>query len=673
MSKYLDMYVSHTKEDLDNLSDQLLSLEKNPEDHGVINECFRLAHTIKGVAATMAFKHTADLAHAMESLMDAVRSDRIKINPDIIDMLFSCVDSMNAMVDAARDGRGEPDALDLMDKIEELLAEAPVEEGRPDAPERKGAKKEKAVKAAKKEEASPEQKAAPPGAGQVRDITVEMAHGCDMPSARALVAINRLEEAGKIIEITPSMDDIETERFGGAFSCRIESTEDMDALAQKISALKGIGRVMVDGTIPKIVPQKVDATVPVQKKVTQEISSVRVKMDRLDDLLDSVGELVINKIRLSEISKTDGSPLLAEALRVLDRLTSEMQYNVLRIRMVPMETVFSKYPRMVRDLSKQTNKEIELTMIGQEIELDRTVIDRLGDLLIHLLKNSVDHGIELPEDRAKAGKRRMGTIRLLASQEQNRVMITVEDDGHGIDIDKVKKKALEKGLYTDERLGNMTPEEIIGILATPGFSTADKVTDISGRGVGLDAVKAGVESLGGQMSIDSKKGTWTKISIRLPLTLAIILAMLVRIEKDIYAISIDPIIETISISPSDIKTIGGMKVLNFRGEIVPLLYLSQVLGLTEEPLGNKAIIVEIGQSRTGIIIEELLGQQEIVVKPLDKYLRKVPFLGGATILGSGEVALILDLHGLANHAREQMRQISIEDIVMQSNGGTEIG
>jgi len=281
---------------------------------------------------------------------------------------------------------------------------------------------------------------------------------------------------------------------------------------------------------------------------------------------------------------------------------------------------------MVRDLSKDIGKDVELVMIGQEIELDRTVIDKLGDLLVHLLRNSVDHGIEPPEERVKAGKARSGVIRLSAAQEQNRVVIKVEDDGHGIDIGKIKKKALEKGLRTEEELRNMSDDEATNILATPGFSTADKVTAISGRGVGLDAVKAGVESLGGSMTIESRKGAWTRMVIRLPLTLAIILAMLVKVGKDIYAISIDPIIETISISDSEIKSIGGMKVIKHRGEIVPLLFLSQLLEVSDEQLGREAIIVEIGQKKTALVVEELLGQQEIVVKPLDKYLRRVPYL-----------------------------------------------
>lgn len=674
------MYVTHAREELENLNDKLLELEKSPEDTAVINECFRLAHTMKGMAATMTFKNAAEIAHAMESILDAVKTKRLEPSPEVMDVLFQCVDTMGSMTDIVKDKKPEPEAADLMKAINEQLATAAPEKEEEGAaptklPEEKESPKE-AKKAARgkkdRESAPPEVKETVP-AGERRTIglTIQLVQGCDMPSARAIVAIKRIESAGRITDVKPSMDDIEAEKFGGVFRIWVETSEDPDRLVKDISSLKGIHKIQQEGAPPKKIEVAKPEAPPVAppRRGMQEMASVRVKMDRLDDLLDSVGELVISKIRLSEISKNAASAPLNEALRALDRLTSELQFNVLRIRMVPIEMVFSKFPRMVRDLSKDIGKEVELVIIGQEIELDRTVIDKLGDLLIHLLRNSVDHGIEPPDERAKAGKPRVGTIRLSASQEQNRVVIKVEDDGAGFDIDKIRKKALEKGLHSEDELRQMTDEEIINILATPGFSTSDKVTNISGRGVGLDAVKSGVESLGGQMIMESKKGAWTKITIRLPLTLAIILAMMVTVGKDIYAISIDPIIETISIQDADIKTIGGMKVINFRGEVVPLLYLSQLLGSSEEALGHQAIIVELGQKRTGIVVDELLGQQEIVVKPLDKYLRKVQFLGGATILGSGDVALILDLHGLANFAREQIRHASIDFAKTQAAGG----
>ena len=480
-----------------------------------------------------------------------------------------------------------------------------------------------------------------------------------MPSARAILVIRRLEKFGRIIKLNPPIEAIESEKFGRSFNIRIETEETGDVVTATIASMKGVQRAIFTEKKPeeKHDEQKaVPAVAPTgAKKISPEIASVRVKMDRLDDLLDTVGELAISKISLLEIGKNVNDPKLAEALRILDRLTSELQYNVLRIRMVPIETVFSRFPRMIRDLSKQIGKEVDFVMEGQEIELDRTVIDKLGDLLVHLLRNSVDHGIESPEEREKVGKRPMGILRLSASQEQNRVIIKVEDDGRGIDPEKLRKKAIEKGLMTAEELNTMSDDEVMNLLATPGFSTAEKVTDISGRGVGLDAVNSGVESLGGQMTIESAKGHGAKVIIRLPLTLAIILAMLVRIGEEIYAISIDPIVETISIKDQDIKMLGGMRVIRYRNEIVPLVYLSKILDSCEEEVGHEVVIVETGQKKTGLVVEELLGQQEIVVKPLDRYLKKLQFLGGATILGSGDVALILDIGGLMAHSKERMR------------------
>jgi two-component system chemotaxis sensor kinase CheA len=593
-----------------------------------------------------------------------------------LDLFFQCVDAMGSMTDVVKDKKPEPEAAELMETIKRQVDALPPEPAEEEG-EKKVKPKAEEKKPSAKRGAAPaqeEERPAAPGDKEIAGLTIQMVQGCDLPSARALVAIKRIEAAGRVVEIRPSLDDIEADKFGGIFTVWVETSERLDKLVDDVSSLKGISKVVQERAAPKKEVAKPDApAAAAQKKGAQAITSVRVKMDRLDDLLDSVGELVINKIRLSEISKGAESPQLAEALRALDRLTTELQYNVLRIRMVPIEMVFSKFPRMVRDLSKDIGKDVELVMIGQEIELDRTVIDKLGDLLVHLLRNSVDHGIEPPEERVKAGKARTGVIRLSAAQEQNRVVIKVEDDGHGIDIVKIKKKALEKGLRTEEELRVMSDDEAINILSTPGFSTADKVTAISGRGVGLDAVKAGVESLGGSMIIESRKGAWTRMVIRLPLTLAIILAMLVKVGKDIYAISIDPIIETISISESEIKSIGGMKVIKYRGEIVPLLFLSHLLEVSDEQLGREAIIVEIGQKKTALVVEELLGQQEIVVKPLDKHLRRVPYLGGATILGSGEVALILDMHGLANYAREYVKRIPAETQDAQTGGGSANG
>jgi len=641
LSKYLDMYVTQTKEDVDAFADRLLVIENNPEDDDAINTAFRLAHTIKGNAATMMFTRTAELAHVMETLLDAVRSHIIGINQEVMDLFFRCADTLEMMIEAARQQKPEPDVSSLISQIRERI---PTEEEKTEEPTPK-----KGKKAQKKEdikEKPVKEKRDKKEERKVTGIKIELSPDCKMFSARAFIAIRRLETAGRIVDLDPPREMIESEKFDGLFTVWLETTEDAEKLANDISRLKDvIGVTLETGGPVEAAEELVPGPVAVRRDV-REIRSVRVKMDRLDDLLDSVGELVIAKIRLADIDRSIKNRELNEAILALDRLASELQYNVLRIRMVPIEVVFSKFPRMVRDLSQKMNKEIDLIIEGNEIELDRSVIDKLGDLLVHLLRNSIDHGIETPDKRKKARKRSAGTIRLSASQQQNSVIITVEDDGKGIDIDKVKKKALEKNMHTEEELEIMSDDEVIGLLARPGFSTADEVTTVSGRGVGLDAVKMGIEMLGGQMEIESTKDRGVRIVIRMPLTLAIILVMMVRIKNEIYAIPVDPIIETISINIADIKTIGGMKVINFRGEIVPLIYLSQELHIDEMPMGSEAVIVNIGQNKAGLVVEELMGQQEIVVKPLDRHLRNIACFGGATILGSGEVALIIDVTGL---------------------------
>ena len=663
------MYVTHAKEGLQDLGDKLLELEKSPEDVEIINECFRLSHTIKGMARTMTFEKTGLIAHSMENILDGVRTKRLEPSSSVIDLLFQCVDAMDTMTDAIKEKKPEPEAPDLMKRIEEQMAAIAPEEDEPESKEETVEEKTSEKPTEKKVEKKAEKKKADAIEEKKSEATVKkepeekkklikvvgfkikLIQACDMPSARALLVIKRIEKKGRIIDSNPSIDDIEAEKFGRIFSVWAESSEDADILLKDILKMKWIESADIDEKTLSKTERKDGQDI---KKSVPDIASVRVKMDRLDDLLDSVGELVINKISLLEMSKTIGSPRMAEALRSLDRLTSELQYNVLRIRMVPIDTVFSRFPRMVRDLARQMGKEVDFVIEGQEIELDRTVIDKLGDLIVHLLRNSIDHGIETTSEREKAGKGKIGTLKLSAAQEQNRVMIRVEDDGRGVDPEKIRKKALEKGLYLEDQLRVMTDQELIDILGKPGFSMAEKVTEISGRGVGLDAVKAGVESLGGQMMIESVKGQGTKIIIRLPLTLAIILAMLVKISNETYAISVDPIVETVSVKDSDIKTIGGMPVIKFREDVVPLIYLSEILGVKEKTASHEVIIIEIGQKRFGFVIDEVLGQQEIVVKPLDKHLRKVQFLGGATILGSGEVALIIDMVGLTNYLKDKI-------------------
>lgn len=665
LTKYLDNYILQTKEELENLSNAFLIIENNPEDKEAIDECFRFAHTIKGNAATMMFNKTAELAHSLENLLDAVRSNRLEINPIIMDTIFQCIDTLELLIEKSKDKTFELDISDIMNRIQDHIsdseepkkgkkakrakkapAKARAEKGKKKAP-RKKSKKEEIVERATT--------VMPDDSKEVIGVSVRLAKNCNMKSARSFIALRRLESMGRVMEISPSRELIESEKFDGKFVAWIRTEEKKSAIIMNLSSIKDVEEIaIIEGKPDEAKGLSANASSAAAKKSMKEIQSIRVKMNRLDDLLDCVGELVISKIQLAEIGKEVESRPLNEAIQSLDRLASELQFNVLRIRMVPIEVVFSRFPRMIRDLSRQMGKDIELVMEGHEIELDRSVMDKLGDLLVHMIRNSIDHGIENIKERIELGKNPTGTIRLSASQEQNRVVIIIEDDGRGINIGKVRKKALESGLRNSTELNSMRDEEVINLLGVPGFSTAEEVTNISGRGVGLDAVKSGIDSLGGQMEIESQFGNGTRITLSLPLTLAIIVAMMVRVKNDVFAIPIDPIIETVSVNESDLKLLGGMKVIKFRGEVTPLIYLSRALGVAPEDSGSAAIIVSISHRKSGIVVDELLGQQEIVVKPLDSQLRECSFFGGATILGSGEVALILDVLGLIRHSQGQI-------------------
>jgi two-component system chemotaxis sensor kinase CheA len=377
---------------------------------------------------------------------------------------------------------------------------------------------------------------------------------------------------------------------------------------------------------------------------------VRVDIDKLDSLLNLVGELVINKTRLEQIGITHRLTDLVETIEQMDRVTTDLQNVVMKVRMVPVGQVFNRFPRMVRDLSRELNKEINLIIQGEETELDRTVIDEIGDPLVHLLRNSIDHGIEHPDERVAKGKNPVGEVRLIASHEGNNVVILVEDDGKGINAEVIKQKAMEKGLITQAEADKMDANEAVRLVFLPGFSTAEVVTDVSGRGVGMDAVKNKIESLGGMVDVETKINEGSKFKIRLPLTLAIIQALLVEVAKEIYAIPLGSIDSTINLEPSDIKTIQNREVILLRGQIIPIIRLADVLQIpraeSEDSGELFVVIVHMGEFRAGIIVDNLIGQQEIVIKSLGKLLAGIKVIAGATILGNGQVALILDIGSL---------------------------
>lgn len=505
-----------------------------------------------------------------------------------------------------------------------------------------------------------------------------------LKAARAFLVFKGIESVGEVIKSEPSVQDIEDEKFDFDFSMFVISDKPIEQVQKVIANVSEIEEVVIEPFSPETVqaqavePQaetaaqtqteqteqkeeakeaapaeaKKKTAAPEAKKKPVVNRSVRVDIEKLDDLMNLVSELIIAKnglVSASENEEGSQGQQFNEQIEYLERITTNLHESVMKVRMVPIESVVNRFPRMIRDLSKKLNKEMELIMTGEETELDRTVIDEIGDPLMHMLRNAADHGLEPTIDRIKKGKPQVGTIRLNAYQDGNNVTIEVSDDGAGVDVEKVKASAIRKGTVTEEQAEMMTDKEVIDLLFQPAFSTSEKVSDISGRGVGLDVVKSKIEGLGGDVEVHSVLGEGTTFTVRLPLTLAIIQALMVEVQEEKYAIPLNSIVTVEDIPSSDVKLVQNKEVINLRGTVIPLVRLTQVLDMDvegEEPESLVVVIVKKGDKQAGLVIDNLLGQQEIVIKPLGKYIYIHKMFSGATILGDGEVALILDANTL---------------------------
>ncbi len=507
---------------------------------------------------------------------------------------------------------------------------------------------------------------------QALHIHVRLAESCLLKSARSYMVMNALDELGDVIKSVPPAEDLEQEKFDRTFDVVVvtgaEEKTVKDAL-MSISELDEVTLEVVSGdteatTAPAAPAAPVVKAAPAGKSAAKKNASakpaaaahekknhagqsVRVDIDKLDTLMNLVGELVINKVRLEQIGTTHRLTELTETLEQMDRVTTDLQSVVMKVRMVPVGQVFNRFPRMVRDIAKELNKDINLTIEGEETELDRTVIDEIGDPLMHLLRNSLDHGVEHPDDREAKGKPRTGEVGLIARHEGNNVVIMVTDDGSGIDADKIRSKAVEKGMITQEEADNLDDSDAVRLVFLPGFSTAEKITDISGRGVGMDVVRSKIESLGGHVDVETKIDEGSVFKIKLPLTLAIIQALLVKVQEEMYAIPLGSIDSTINITSDDIKTVQNKEVIVLRGQIIPIIRLGDVLSVPRsEETENEdifVVVVHLGDRKAGIVVDNLIGQQEIVIKTLGKLLVGLKIFSGATVLGDGRVALILDV------------------------------
>ena len=679
MSQYLDIFIDETKEHLQNLNEQILILEKEPENEATINEIFRAAHSLKGMAGTMGYKRMQRLTHDMENVFSEIRNGKMKANDRLVDVLFKGLDALEgylANIQSQAD-EGKEDNEDILQALNEILngvtkADAAPKKESPAPVEETKALDNYAPKFNDLKIEEYEQHAITEAYNEgdnVFGITVYIQESCILKAARAFLVFKTMEEDGTIIKSQPAVQDIEDERFDFDFSLFLITKLSQQEVYKKIMNISEIKEAVIAPIAkPEVVVHEEVATAtasiqdskPVAKKEQKQTSSkpvvnrsVRVDIEKLDVLMNLVSELIIAKNGLVSISSNDsGEKKTAgfnEQIEYLERVTTSLHESVMKVRMVPIESVVNRFPRMIRDLSKKLNKPMELYMTGEETELDRTVIDEIGDPLMHLLRNSADHGLETAEVRKKLGKPEEGSIFLNAYQDGNNVVIEVRDDGSGIDIEKVKSKAIEKGTITEEQAETMTDKDYIDLLFRPSFSTADKITDVSGRGVGLDVVKTKIESLGGDIEAKTKYGEGSTFTIRLPLTLAIIQALMVEVGEEKYAIPLGSI-QTIEDIPNEsIKYVNGQEVINLRGTVLPIVRLHDTLDvapLEEEQPSLTVVVVSKGERFAGLAVDRLIGQQEIVIKAIGKYMETSKLIGGATILGDGEVALILDANTL---------------------------
>lgn len=668
INQYLEIFIEESLEHLQELNQSLLDLETNPGDMKTLNEIFRVAHTLKGMAGTMGFTGIANLTHQMENVLDAIRNGKVEVNSAMIDILFECLDylsnSINTVSGTGQESSSSADAI--IASLNRMLLKKPEAEVKNE--DKNDDNKESKMKFNQYDE-SIIKRAIQQNMG-VYKITLVLSKDCMLKSARAFIVFQTVERYGEIFKAEPKVEDIEDEKFDNEFTIAI-ITKEPEALIKK--ELESISEVLevrfekvelseeqsIDDNVMDINKGKEALAVTSEEKengdethgkATRMGKTVRVDIDRLDNLMNLVSELIIIKTRLEGVGTDSRNQDMIEAVEYLERITTSLHDAVMKVRMVPVERVFNRFPRMVRDLSKNLSKDITLNMSGEETELDRTVIDEIGDPLIHLIRNAIDHGIEEKEERIKNNKPVNGTVNLRAYQDGNSVVIEVEDDGAGIDIEKIKRKAVEKGILSSADANELEEKDAIDLLFNPGFSTADKVSGLSGRGVGLDVVRTKIESLNGLVEVENSKGKGSKFIIRLPLTLAIIQALLVNIGDEKFAIPLNVIRDIIVIEASAIRNVHGQDVVLNRDNVLPIVRIAKILdvpnAVSDESEELTAVVVKKGEKNAAFIVDSLMGQQEIVIKTLGKFLSGIKYIAGATILGDGQVALIIDSNSL---------------------------
>ncbi len=667
MSQYLDMFLDESNEHLQALNEQILSLEQHPEDEQAIHEIFRVAHTLKGMAGTMGFKKMQNLTHTMENVFSNIREGNQKVSSDLVDALFNGLDILENMLQEISDsGKDEQPEYESTLKLFEGFLQKGGEGGKggqEEAHEKKDEIRCKAGEITWEEDILTQIENEKKDGHAVYGLTVFLSARCVLKGARAFLVYKAANKIGKVLGSNPTMEQIENEEFELDFTWLFSTDQEKAEVKATLEKVLEVEQVVIEPfEVKKKEEPKPAAPAPTQTekanpspgKETKNLTrSIRVDIEKLDGLMNQVSELIIAKNSMTNLIQQVDNPkdpkqiMIRETVEYMDRITTGLHESVMGVRMVPIDQVFQRFPRMIRDLSKSLNKKIQLVMEGGDTELDRTVIDELNDPLMHLLRNSCDHGIEGAEDRVNKNKPEEGTILLNASQQGDNVVIQVSDDGKGLDVEKIAKKSIEKNLATEEQLKSLSDDEIVEFIFAPGFSTADKISEVSGRGVGLDVVKTKIESLGGSISATTQKDHGSTFTIQLPLTLAIIQTLMISLGEEKYAVSLNSIDIIEEIHTKDVKRLGQRKVIYLRDQVVPIVDLREIMGY--EPVDrdvNLAVILHKGDRQRALIVDNLEGQLDAVIKPLDSRLLNTKLFSGATILGDGNVALILDINAL---------------------------
>jgi len=686
MSEYKDMFVEEAREHLQTLNQTLVDFEENPKDADAMNKIFRAAHTLKGMAAAMNYNEIQNLSHKTEDTLDLIRNNQLDISTDLVDLIFDCFDGLETMVEEiAEADKTDYDITDLIKKLEGYIEQGEQDPSKSKKPQKDKPKKEKKqtlklsktnVNKIKKEIDS---------GNNVFKIDIVVDESCTMKSIRAFLLLKKLHDMGDILFANPNEKAIEDGTFEEGFEIVFVSQNDVHYIYSQVDTVSELSSKIVTQLIIEknnvildeknsIKNQKDENSIKTSdekektdsskssettessqknKKTTtagKQSQSIRVDMDQLDDFMNLIGELVISKGRLGQIALDHNIDELSETINTFDRLTTDLQDKIMNIRMIPMSHIFNRFPRMIRDLAKSSNKKINLNIEGEGIELDRTVLDKIGDPLVHLLRNSVDHGIETPEERKQKGKPEEGRVDLIAERKRNHVLITVSDDGKGISADVMRKTAVKKGLKTEEEVAAMDDKEALNLLWLPGLSSSEKITNVSGRGVGMDVVKSTIEKLNGIVEFTTELDVGSTFSLKLPLTMAIFKSLFVGVGDETYAIPISNIIETVRITEEDIKLINGKQVTILRNRVLPLSFLKELLGQQiDYQLDRKdmyAVIIQKEDKQFGLIVNKLIGEQEITIKNVGGAMKRTNGIAGVTITGDGRVILVLDINTL---------------------------